>query len=311
MHPILISLGNFTISSFGFFLSVAFLAGLFVIWRLSRVYDIDEEKTLDISLLTFFGGLIGARILFILENLSIFDSLSKMILINRFPGLSFWGGIIGGGSVLYFLSRRFRIPSLQMADFISVGVLVGLIFGSFGCLLGSCHPGLPSNLFLAIPQVGLIGSRFPLQVLEVLVYLYLFLNLWKICLRFHWSGKVVSETLIYLGLILFLSEFLRGDRLSYFLGISFNRIFSTLAILSGTYLFYSKSGRSVGMDLRLLIRVLSNPSERKRWVETLKKSWYNLRVNWRSNTIRIYKIGSLRFKRILRSSNVKLKPPEF
>src|SRR3989344_3155359 len=68
MLPVLFSLGPLAISSFGLFLALSFLYSTFLVWRLSRAWDLDEEKVLDFCLLIFLGGLIGARILYALFN---------------------------------------------------------------------------------------------------------------------------------------------------------------------------------------------------------------------------------------------------
>src|SRR5258708_17707733 len=174
MQPVLLTLGGQPISSFGLFLLLSFLASSYFIWRVVRAYELDEERAIDLLLLTFSGGLIGARVYFVLLHLNQFDTLSKIVLINRYPGLSFWGGFLVGFLVLKFFAARFKLAFWQLADFALIGLLIGLSISSLGCLLGSCQYGLPSNLPFAVTQVGLIGKRFPLQIIEALVYLVIF-----------------------------------------------------------------------------------------------------------------------------------------
>jgi len=138
MLPILFTIGSWPVSSFGLFLVAALFAASFVIWRLTKVYDFDGEQVIDIILLTFFGALIFARIYFIVTHPSLFEEngFLKMILINRYPGLSFWGGFIGGMISLIFVVRNFKLNFWQIADFATVGLLLGLSIGSLGCFLG-------------------------------------------------------------------------------------------------------------------------------------------------------------------------------
>src|SRR3989338_8938243 len=109
----------FSFLFFFFFLVAALFAASFVIWRLTKVYDFDGEQVIDIILLTFFGALIFARIYFIVTHPSLFEEngFLKMILINRYPGLSFWGGFIGGMISLIFVVRNFKLNFWQIADF--------------------------------------------------------------------------------------------------------------------------------------------------------------------------------------------------
>src|ERR1035437_2093730 len=97
MFPVLFIIPGKSVSSFGIFLALGFLYGVFLIWRLSRAWDLDEEKVLDLTLFTFLGGLIGARLYFALENPQIFTAnILRLVLVTKYTGFSFWGAILGG-----------------------------------------------------------------------------------------------------------------------------------------------------------------------------------------------------------------------
>ena len=139
MLPVLFTVGPISVSSFGFFLSIGFLFATFLVWRLARAWQFDEEKTLDLILLAFFGGVIGARILFFILNFTFFsDDLTKVVLITKYPGLNFWGGFLGGLLTLSFFANRFKLNFYQVADLAAVGFLAGLVLGDVGCFFGGC-----------------------------------------------------------------------------------------------------------------------------------------------------------------------------
>lgn len=280
MLPVLVTIAGVPISSFGLMMAVAFLVSLVAIWRIARSYDFNEEKILDLSLLTFFGALIGARVYFVLLNTVIFDDWTKILLINRYPGLSFWGGLLGGMLTLWFFCQRLRISFWQMADFAAVATLIGLVFGSVGCFLGGCEYGIPSNWSLATPVVGLVGKRFPVAIFEAILLLIAFFWLWKSVIRFHFAGKIAALFLIVLGVIKFFLEFYRGDSTQVLGWISMGHLFSLLSITLGTIVFYSQSKRSWKADLIYLARLPVNPTEQKVLLLTFKKGWYNQRVSW-------------------------------
>ncbi len=159
MYPVLFSIGKFPVSSYGVFLALGFLFGIFLVWRLCRAWDLDEEKTLDLTLLTILGGVLGARIVFVIENFKFFlTSPLSAILIYRIPGFSFWGGILGGFLALYFLVKRSRMDFWQAADIASVGFFAGVIFSDLGCFAGGCNVGIPLKAFFAVPMVGFLGQ---------------------------------------------------------------------------------------------------------------------------------------------------------
>ena len=84
MKPTLFSIGSLTVTSFGLFIALSFVVGIFVVWKIAKSYDLEVEKVIDLVLLTFFGGLVGARILFVVLNWPIYTSLEKILLINRY-----------------------------------------------------------------------------------------------------------------------------------------------------------------------------------------------------------------------------------
>ncbi len=81
MFPVLFTIGNFPVSSFGLFLALGIFFGSFTVWRIARSFDYDSEKVLDLIFLTVGIGFVTARLTFVLLNLQVFDSLTKIFFI--------------------------------------------------------------------------------------------------------------------------------------------------------------------------------------------------------------------------------------
>ena len=276
MFPVLFSIGNLTVSSFGVFLALAFLFAVFLVWRLARAWDLDEEKILDLTLLTFFGGLLFARAHFILENFPLFGtSFLKWILITKYPGFSFWGSLLGGILTLAIFTRRFKLDFWKVSDIAAVGLLGGLILGDIGCLLGGCGVGLPSKLFIAVTLVGVLGKRFPTQVLEVLLLALVLVKIWQKATHFHKSGTIFAVSLISLGVIKVFTSSLRPYELKSYL-------FSFLTIFFGSLIYYRLTKRKFLNDVvnicLFLVGLLRDNQVRKSVFITLQKNWYNQKV---------------------------------
>ena len=277
MLPVLFSLGPLAISSFGLFLALSFLYSTFLAWRLSRAWDLDEEKVLDICLLTFFGGLIGARILYALFNLPIFiEDPIKIALLTKYPGLSFWGGLLGGGLSLYFFVRRIKkINFWQVADLVAVGLLGGLVLGNIGCFLGGCNVGVESSLPLSVSMIGYVGNRFPIQIVEAIIFAVILWKIWPVATHFHFTGKIASLSLILLGLVeLILNPFKDILTLEW--------IFPILTFSAGVFSFYYLSKKSLLADLTSFLKyflgIFTDNKVRKHLLNKLLKSWYNQKV---------------------------------
>lgn len=295
MFPTLFSIGNINVSSVGVFLALGFLLGVFLIWRLARAWDLNEEKTLDLTLLTFLGGLIGARVYFILENPMVFiSSPLNIILINKAPGLSFWGGFLGGWLALYFFTRRFRLDFWQLADIAIVGLLGGLILSNLGCMLGSCNSGVVSKAFFAITQEGLVGKRWPVQIAEAMLLSFVLIKLWSLATHFHQRGKIVSLGFISIGVIGLMLEPLK-QRHS-------NLLLSGVLIVLGLIIYYRVIKKSPLTHLKqlkaFLAGLFTNPKVSADMVQSFSKTWYNQKalIGWKIRN----------FKKSLRKTNVKL-----
>ena len=278
MFPVLFTVAGISISSLGVFLAAGFLLSIFLIWRLARAWDLDEEKVLDLTLLTFIGGLFLSRLYFILDSLQIFGfSALKWVHIFKYPGFSFWGGVLGGWLSLYIFARRLKLDFWQVADIASVGFLGGLILSDLGCFFGGCSVGLRSNLFFAVPMVGVIGKRLPVQAIEALFLSLILVRIWSKATHFHIRGKIVSLTLIFLGLTKLILEPLKEIH-----GPGY--YFDTLLIVLGVTIFYRVTKRNIFKDLQ------NAPKFARAYfsLQNLNKTWYNQKAyfSWKLRSIK-------------------------
>ena len=97
--------------------------------------------------------------------------------------------------MLVVASRRLKLRVWQVADLITVGFFIAWSIGSIGCFLGSCEYGVESNLFFAVSQSGVIGQRFPIQIIQSLMALVAFWYIWKSIIKFHFDGQIVGNEL--------------------------------------------------------------------------------------------------------------------
>lgn len=300
MFPTL-SIGSLSVPSFGIFLALGFLLGIFLVWRLARAWDLDEEKVLDLTLLTFVGGLFGARVYFAILNPYYFiKSPLNLIMINKLPGFSFWGGVLGGWLILYFFTRRKHLNFWQIADIASVGLIGGLILSNIGCFLGGCNIGVFSKAFFSVTMLGSLGRRWPVQLVEAVLLTISLSYIWSQATHFHQRGKIVSLGFILIGAIKLILEPFKQDHS----GI----IFSSALVLLGVITMFKVTKQSPKIVLKSLGKfcreIVSNPQARNAVIQKLSKNWYNQKteINWKLRNLG-KKIGNLR--KFLKKSNVK------
>lgn len=289
MYPVLVTLGPISISSFGFFIALGFLVAVFNLWKLARIYDLDEERVLDLALWTFFGGFIISRVFFLILNWNLYNDFLKAILVYLYPGFSFWGAFIGGIITLWYFSKRSKLKFWQVLDLISAVFLIGASLGGFGCFLGGCVYGAISNLPIATEIVGLIGKRLPISAIEALIYFLLYLNLRRMVIKYHFPGKIFALLLISLGIIKFILDFYRGDVKLIYLWLSFGQVFAGISVVSGICIYYIQAKRSVLEDIKYLASLVTSPKRRLEVAIQVKKSWYNYRVYWQLHLVSLPK----------------------
>lgn len=278
MFPILFSVGSFSISTFAVFVTAAFLFAVFTIWRLARAWDIEEEKALDFTILTFIGGIIVSRLYFVTEHLEIFlKTPLNILLFFRQPGFSFWGGFLGGWLTLYLLSRKNKIDFWHVADLASVAFLGSMIFTDLGCFFAGCDLGIPSNAFFALKIPNQAQKIIPVSLIEAFLLYISFVRIWPIVTHFHSRGFVVGITLITLGIVKTILEPFRAVHSS-------GAIFSATLIILGTFIFYKSTQRSILKDVKqmpvLFIKLFSDKQTQLALVQFVKKWWYNQKTLW-------------------------------
>lgn len=311
MRPVLFNLGPLPISSFGLFLVIALFSALFISWRIARSYELDENKFIDISLLAFLGGLLGARLYFVALNWQIFQNISQIFLINRFPGLSFWGGLLGGLLALKLATKSSKFNFWQAVDFAAVGLMIAVVLGNIGCFLGGCYVGFPFDGPLSFQVVGVVGKRFPLALIESLWLFLIFRHLYKQALRFHFAGKIASVCLIWLGITKLTFSFLRSDLKPIAVGISDYQLWAAVSLLTGITVYYLRSRRSFNKDMKFLLAIPISSRERKMALGELRKSCYNHKVGFEIGIKKAVITFKLLPKIIQRRLNVKSTPTNY
>lgn len=212
MFPVLVNIGPLTIYSFGLLLGLGLLAGTYYVWKNGRAASLPEERLLDVTFLTILGGLIGARTLYVLSNLSLYTEEYLSVLFFWQGGLSFWGGVLGGVITILLLSRKFRWPAGQLFDLAAPAFALGGIFGYIGAFLNGSAYGGETGFIWGVPQQGLIGARHPSQILEALLQLLIFVMLLRFRKRAPFTGFLALIYLVSYSLGRFILEFLRGDQ---------------------------------------------------------------------------------------------------
>jgi phosphatidylglycerol:prolipoprotein diacylglycerol transferase len=160
MLPVLIDLGFIKIYTFGIFLVLAFLWTAYFVWKNIQLTSFKEEQVFDGLFLSLGGGLLVSRFVYILFHFEDFGfDVLKYILINGYPGLSFWGGVIGFFLTMYIFTSVQKLRFMELIDYIIPPVFLALAIGKIGSFFSGVEVGSETGFFLAIKYANYDGMR--------------------------------------------------------------------------------------------------------------------------------------------------------
>jgi phosphatidylglycerol:prolipoprotein diacylglycerol transferase len=153
LNPIAFSIGSLDITWYGIMVAVAVAVLLVVMMREAKRRGMTQD-IYGIFLSGVVGGIIGARVAFIVYDLPYF--VAHPLAVFGLQGMAQNGMLIGVvvAALIYMAVRRMRFSTLlSLGDVLAVGAPLGLAIARVGCNIRGCCYGQPSSF-----------SFFPLAV---------------------------------------------------------------------------------------------------------------------------------------------------
>jgi len=225
MYPILFSVGQFKLYSFGSFIALGALVAGLVLYRLTRSRKLPTQHLFDVVLYSLLGGLIGARVGYYILYAEQFQSFWQIFYFWQ-GGLVALTGIITGFLVFLYHIRQEKAPAWIMLDVGLIAFLIGWAIGKFGCHLSACTVGR-AGTFLTI------NGTYPVDLLSLIWAVLLVAVLWRL---WH-QQKLQDGAILFLAIEgLFLGEFLlKTLKADFGEGLSRLEAAAYLLLIIGTY----------------------------------------------------------------------------
>ena len=134
MYPVLFQIGPLTIYSLGVFWALGALAAVWILQLELKRHGYDPELAGTVVITAAIGGLIGARLLFIIEEWEHFTREPLSLLLSG-AGFSWFGGLLGGGLITAWSFRKHRLPLSEAADICAPALALAYGIGRIGCFL--------------------------------------------------------------------------------------------------------------------------------------------------------------------------------
>ena len=225
------------VQTFGLFFALNFIAWGLVAQRRFRETGRSPEWAWEVVMAALFGGLIGARIYWLLAHPSAFSNDPLGSLLSG-AGLTWFGGLFGGVLAVLLWTKWRKVPVVEMFDLAAPCLALGYAIGRIGCQIsGDGDYGTPSSLPWAmgypdgtVPTAAGVTVH-PTPIYETLLMGCVALFLWRL------RGKLKPGCLFALWLVAssterFLVEFLRRNDTA-FAGLTQPQLWSILLGVGG------------------------------------------------------------------------------
>lgn len=216
MYPILFSVGDFPIHTYGAMGALGFLVGVGIV--LSRCWraGLDLNRVSDVIFWGSISALLGSRLVFVLQNPDAIRSPADFLDL-RSGGLVFYGAFLTGLPVGFGLIHRFGLPAFRLWDVFATGLPVAHAVSRVGCFAAGCCYGAPAAGPFAViypPDNPLAPHDGPVHAVQLyeagaLLLIGLAVNLYFP--RRRWDGQVFLLYALLYAIARAALETFRGD----------------------------------------------------------------------------------------------------
>jgi phosphatidylglycerol---prolipoprotein diacylglyceryl transferase len=271
MLPELFHIGSFAVRPYGLMLALSFIMG---VWYVQRAVARDKkpfDPYLSIASYMIFGGIIGARLVYVLLHLEEFTgnwlaTISPVSHNSRgdiqigIAGLNLYGGVLLAILFTVIYCRVKKLPLLEVFDYFAPTLGIGLAITRIGCFLNGCCFGKPTDLpwGIVFPDhsipadtyavEGLIHPHLhPTQLYSSLYGLGLFLLLNFMIKRKKFTGQLVAILFMCEAVFRFFIEYVRyyePDMMIQGTSFTWNQVIAVGLFIAGTVIYVVQRRRS-------------------------------------------------------------------
>lgn len=233
MHPILIHLGRFSIYTYGFFIAVGFVSGIFLAKKEARRKGVDTETVMDVCFYVIIAAVVGSRLFYVVTAPGPFIENPIEIFMIWNGGLVFYGGFVLALITAVILVHKRGLNVWKVADIFAPAIALGQFFGRLGCFSAGCCYGKICDLPWAVTfhdPNSLAPTGIPLhpsQLYHALGNAAIFAILWAYRKNTRFDGELFWMYVAVYGMVRSVLEIFRDD----FRGFIFFDLFSVSQVI--------------------------------------------------------------------------------
>jgi len=181
-----------------------------------------DDEVSNFILWTVAGGIIGARLYYVVFNIGYYLRVPSEIPAIWHGGLAIHGGIVGGILAAWIYLRRKRVSFWRLADCVAPALILGQAFGRFGNFMNGDAHGVPTTLpwGMVFSPETVAGRQFPsiprhpVMLYELLLNVSIFLVIWLgLRKKDHAPGFIFAAYVAMYSVIRCFVESFRADSL--------------------------------------------------------------------------------------------------
>lgn len=145
-NPIALEIGPVKIHWYALIICAGFLLAAIYCFRRAKRFGVDTDRLTDMVIAGLVGGIIGARLFFVLFKLDYFIAHPDEIIMTWTGGLAIYGGLIGAVLAAWAVARWRKIKFAPVLDLAGLGFLIGQGIGRWANFINVEAFGSNTNL---------------------------------------------------------------------------------------------------------------------------------------------------------------------
>ncbi|MBI2589483.1 prolipoprotein diacylglyceryl transferase [Candidatus Berkelbacteria bacterium] len=222
LNPIALSFGTLEMHWYG--LIIAGSLALAFPWAMHRARQrqIQLHDAEIVFMLAILGAILGARSVYIVQNLPYYTAHLGEILNLTTGGLSIHGALFGGLVAGALIAKKHSLPFWKLSDAAMPALLLGMILGRFGNFTNGELFGPPTNLpwkmfvplFARPPELVDVQFFHPSFLYDAMLNAFVLILLLKSERKMRFSGELTLWFFVGISVTRFGVEFFRLGELS-------------------------------------------------------------------------------------------------
>lgn len=146
MNPVMFKLFGLEVRWYSFLILMGILVGLFLIEREAKRFKISREDIFNMSFYAIIFGILGARLYYVLFNISYYKYNLLEIFAVWNGGLAIHGGLLVGIFVVFIYAKRKKLNVVRLLDMAAPSMILAQGIGRWGNFFNSEAHGFATSV---------------------------------------------------------------------------------------------------------------------------------------------------------------------